>query len=75
MGQRDDLVPGQSLGEVAAAIVGAYSSSTSEAAQVSDSNCSNTAYLPIADESPCRPATSLAEQFLSRMGSRGGWGQ
>ena len=69
MGQRGDLVPGRSLGEAAAVIVGAYSSSTSEAAQMSDSNCSNTAHLPIADESPCGPPPALQSSSSTEWGA------
>ena len=54
MGRRCYSVLGQCLGG-AAAIVGVYSSSASEAAQNSDGGGFNTAHTPIHAKSPCGP--------------------
>lgn len=44
MGHRGNLVPGQSLCGVVVAIVGTYSNSSSEAAQISEGSYSTTAH-------------------------------
>ena len=61
MGYRGELVPKQRSDRVVAAIVGVYSGSASEAAQISDSGHSVTADLPKHAKSPWRSLTALQE--------------
>ena len=61
------LVPGWSLDGAIAAIVGTYSSSTSETTQISDGSCSTTTNILIHTEGPC--PTSPVEWFYNRTGA------
>ena len=75
MGYRDDLVPGQSLGEASVTTVGTYSSIISEAAQNSEGGYSTTANpdTQTVHTGPSCPAVQLHER--AAVSQTGGSGQ
>ena len=69
-GHRGDVIPGRSLGGLTVAIVGIYSSSASEEAQISDGSCSITAQAPVYAGSPYGPCLSCGVALPQSGGSR-----
>ena len=73
VGHRGDSVLGQHLSRAVVATAGAYSSSTSEAAQASDSYQPTTPHSPIHTKTPCRaPCPAVWPQNKAGVSEAGG---